>query len=442
MRTNLFRLAYVPLALATLVLTACGGGDSVDPANDEPAATGSTTPDDPTSAAPSETGDLTVPDNPDNGVTSDAILIGWLGDLTGPTASAQTPNHDGIQAYFDYVNSQGGVLGRELQLIAQDDQYNSETLVSNFKTLVDDRRVLALNHVGLTEVVFADVEAAGIPLVGPPQTIDQALENPYMFNLLAHYGDEADVAVARMVDRVGAAEDVTAVVVQLEVPSGDQWNAYVQAELEEIGAGYLGRITMNPGQPDANIVAVQLKQMVENDGLNYVAFHGAPAHAIQLLTAMSDQGVLLPVVGIHGLASNPVYLESPQDALDGVEGIHSFLPGNVDTPGTREMIEAVAGTEYEDDVVYLNFSDGWVDGMVIHQAILRAAEQSGALNRETLTAALRGTFDVGGITCPIDWTESNHSPCAAPFEWTGENLQPVAPFDEWADDIDGEYGLA
>lgn len=441
------RGATVVLAVLGVAMAACGGASGTSSngpsPSSVPAATGQAPSSAGTGSAQSALPDdsATVPDRPDDGVTAEAIRIGWMGDLTGPTASAQTPNRDGIQAYFDFVNGQGGVLGRQLDLIVEDDEFNAETIVSNFRKLVDDDRVLALNHVGQSEVVLDDVEAVGIPLVGPPQTIDQGLANPWVFHLLAHYGDEADVAVARMADRVGSMEDVRAAVVHLELPSGAEWDAYIQQELEERGGTYVGSLAVDPGQLEWSGIAVQLKQLVQDEDLNYVAFHGAPSHALALLTAMDDEGVALPVVGIHGLASNSVYQEGPTGALDGVEGIHSFLPGNVETPGTKEMVAAVEGTEYEDDVQYLNFSDGWVDGMVIHQAILKAAEASGEVTRDTLHDALQSTFDVGGITCPIDWTESNHSPCAAPFEWNGEALEPVAPFEEWADEIDGEYGV-
>lgn len=415
-----------------LAVTACGSEDAGEPSSTE------AQPDQATEASDTGSGDgadADVPNAPDDGVTEDSIRVGWMGDLTGPTASAQVANLAGIEAYFDQVNSEGGVLGRELELISKDDQYNADRIVSNFRSLADDERVLVLNHVGLSELVVDDLEATGLSLVGPPQSIDASLASDYAFHVLAHYADEADVAIARMESRIGAMEDVRAAVVQLEVPSGDQWNAYIEDKLTERGGTYLGRLTMDPANPDASVVGLELARLQEEEGLNYVAFHGAPATALQVLTAMSDQGLDLPMVGIHGLAAVSVYEEGPQDSLDGVEGVHSFLPGSMETPATEELRAAVEGTEHEDQLSHLNFTDGWVDGMIIRQAIERAAEDSGELTRATLHEALQGEFDVDGLTCPVDWTGSNYSPCAAPFEWTGDGLEPVEPFDAWADAI-------
>lgn len=46
----------------------------------------------------------TVPDDRSSGVTQDEILVGWMGDITGPTAGSQAGNLAGTRAYFDYVN--------------------------------------------------------------------------------------------------------------------------------------------------------------------------------------------------------------------------------------------------------------------------------------------------------------------------------------------------
>lgn len=77
---------------------------------------------------------MTVPDDPDAGVTAEQIRVGWMGDLTGPTAAAQTPNNQGTEAYFAKVNADGGVLGRELVLVSKDDQYSQETILQNFRS--------------------------------------------------------------------------------------------------------------------------------------------------------------------------------------------------------------------------------------------------------------------------------------------------------------------
>jgi ABC-type nitrate/sulfonate/bicarbonate transport system substrate-binding protein len=65
------------------------------------------------------------------------------------------------------------------------------------------------------------------------------------------------------------------------------------------------------------------------------------------------------------------------------------------------------------------------------------------VTRATLTKALQGKFDTMGISCDIDWTTSNHSPCGAPFTMdraTG-GMVPAGEFSDYAEFMDGVYGI-
>jgi ABC-type branched-subunit amino acid transport system substrate-binding protein len=58
------------------------------------------------------------------GVTDDTITIGAHFPLTGIAAPGYSEIPLGAQAYFDYVNANGGVNGRKIKYIARDDGYN------------------------------------------------------------------------------------------------------------------------------------------------------------------------------------------------------------------------------------------------------------------------------------------------------------------------------
>jgi branched-chain amino acid transport system substrate-binding protein len=56
----------------------------------------------------------------DPGVTPTTILLGATTPLTGPAAAYQSVAR-GANAYFQYVNSRGGVLGRKITYTYLDD---------------------------------------------------------------------------------------------------------------------------------------------------------------------------------------------------------------------------------------------------------------------------------------------------------------------------------
>jgi ABC-type branched-subunit amino acid transport system substrate-binding protein len=63
----------------------------------------------------------------DVGVTADSITVGNVSILTGPVPGLFAGAVNGVDAYFAYQNSQGGVFGRQLKMQASDDQFNCGT---------------------------------------------------------------------------------------------------------------------------------------------------------------------------------------------------------------------------------------------------------------------------------------------------------------------------
>ncbi|HYI75712.1 MAG TPA: ABC transporter substrate-binding protein [Gaiellaceae bacterium] len=84
----------------------------------------------------------------DPGVTPTTVLLGGTVPLTGEAAAFGTVA-PGAKAYFDHVNSMGGVNGRKIEYRYYDDAYNPALTVQQTRRLVESDRVFALfNSVG------------------------------------------------------------------------------------------------------------------------------------------------------------------------------------------------------------------------------------------------------------------------------------------------------
>jgi ABC-type branched-subunit amino acid transport system substrate-binding protein len=57
---------------------------------------------------------------PQTGLTSNSITLGTMADLTGPVPGIFQGAVDGAQAYAAYINSQGGVNGRQFKVVSKD----------------------------------------------------------------------------------------------------------------------------------------------------------------------------------------------------------------------------------------------------------------------------------------------------------------------------------
>jgi ABC-type branched-subunit amino acid transport system substrate-binding protein len=421
------RQLLAPLAALALVVGACGGDDDDD-------------------AGGAEGDGASVPDNEANGVTSDSIKIGWMGDMTGPTASAQAFNGHGLEAYVECLNEEGGVLGREIELIEEDDQYAAEQAAVNYTKLVQDDRVLAIVNMGGSHIstqLAPRVAQDGIVVFGLPQTIDAQLTGTQFFNNIAHYGDQADGAWVQIVEEVGDPESAVVGGISLEVPSGEEWAAYMEQTVEDGGGTYIDTVFMAPTATEATAQVTQLEQWIEDDGVNYLSLHGSPGSALVVLQSMADAGIEIPVVGIHGLAAISIWEQGPEAQTALAAGMHSFLPANNDIEASEDMTRCAEAAGYAGEELVINFAHGFANGYILEGALLAAGE-TGELTRESFSEALRSEmWETGGITCPVDWTERQHSPCVAPFSFNEENggMTPVNPFEFYAESIDGEYGI-
>lgn len=88
--------------------------------------------------------------------TSQAPLrIGAISSITGPAPFPESA--EAVRAYFDLVNAQGGVRGRKLQLVVEDDQGDPAIATRAARKLLDDVGVVA--HVGSASIVDCKANA-------------------------------------------------------------------------------------------------------------------------------------------------------------------------------------------------------------------------------------------------------------------------------------------
>jgi ABC-type branched-subunit amino acid transport system substrate-binding protein len=117
---------------------------------------------------------------PSPGVTSTTVTVGQVDDLTAPLPGLFKGAEDGTLAYFDYINSTGGVNGRMIKLDAQDSAYSDGTVANTTQAQIE--RDFAL--VG----GFSLDDAAEEPLVKAAHMPDIAYPlDPDLANLPASY---------------------------------------------------------------------------------------------------------------------------------------------------------------------------------------------------------------------------------------------------------------
>jgi branched-chain amino acid transport system substrate-binding protein len=119
--------------------------------------------------------------------TTGDILVGFYGSLTGDGASFGQSSREGAELAVDELNAAGGVLGRRLRLLVEDDQSKPEEASNAVTKLITQDRVVAV----IGEVASRRTLAAApiaqryqIPMITPASTNEKVTEvGDYVFRV-------------------------------------------------------------------------------------------------------------------------------------------------------------------------------------------------------------------------------------------------------------------
>ena len=114
-----------------------------------------------------------------------AIVIGEVGSMTGTEATFGTSSDRGIQLATKEVNAAGGIKGRQVQVIALDDEGKPEEAATAATRLISSEHVTALlGEVASTRSLFMapKAQAARVPMVSPSSTNERVTQvGDYIF---------------------------------------------------------------------------------------------------------------------------------------------------------------------------------------------------------------------------------------------------------------------
>ena len=104
------------------------------------------------------------------GVTDSKILIGQTAGFTGPAGEQVKEMTQGAKLYIDAVNQAGGVYGRRIELISEDDGFDANASKKHAHALLADKQVFALflpRGTPNTEAIMTEARPLGVPVVAP-----------------------------------------------------------------------------------------------------------------------------------------------------------------------------------------------------------------------------------------------------------------------------------
>jgi branched-chain amino acid transport system substrate-binding protein len=243
---------------------------------------------------------------------ADPIKIGMVAPLTGPIADAGRYGVQGAKLAVEEVNKAGGVLGRQFELVIEDDQSLNPSTVLAFTKLADDKDIVAfLGPTRSTQIqsIAPSVKQAGRPvMIGGTDPSLTLAGNPWLFRfrpndtytarVMSDYGlnklGKKKWAIVHATDAFGTTaknlfsdalknQGVTPVMVEGQPNNSPDYTAVALA-VKQSGADVLA--TFITFEPDVAIFARQLRQL----GVNIV-WLGSPS--ITTTTARKLAGATL-----------------------------------------------------------------------------------------------------------------------------------------------------
>jgi branched-chain amino acid transport system substrate-binding protein len=142
------------------------------------------------------------------GVTKDEIVLGIHTDLSSVAATFGVPSSNAIRMRVDEINAAGGIHGRKIRLVVEDNQYQVPRAVQVANKLINSDKVFAIIGAAGTPMNNAVLPAqlkAGVPNLFPISWARGMGEpvHPLKFGIYTSYPDQIRGAVKHMVEKNG-----------------------------------------------------------------------------------------------------------------------------------------------------------------------------------------------------------------------------------------------
>lgn len=350
----------------------------------------------------------TAQDSPADGVYKDRIDWGLLMDMSGPTSASQGVWVNGFQDYMRKINEAGGINGRKINVLAEDNRFNPATDKIAFEKLVGQTPVIAISGMGSSgsQVALAPTIKAGkVPIVGT-YTATKALSEPVtpmVYNGFCGYKQMAQAGVGYYVDtlKLKAPKVVT---LAIESAGGKEYHDYVAEAVGKLG-GTATHITMKVTAVDATPQVLEIMAQKPD----FITIYGVSNTAILTMKGLQQYGVKTPAFGITYLGAPAIFSAMGEQAGANYNFISCFTPGGADqSPGNREMsayADKIGRSAMKEDI---NYVSGWITGQMAAESLAKlGAAPTRAKLVETLSKGF--TVDSKGLAAPIVYTPTNNT---------------------------------
>ena len=307
---------------------------------------------------------------------ADTIKIGWLGPLTGGVAQYGEAVKSGVDLYIEQLNAAGGINGKQVELVAYDEEGDAAKAIAGYSSLMDAGVVAIVGSVTTAPTIAVVSEAFydNTPMITASATAIGVTYNEESDQVYSNMFRSCFIDSFQGVTMAGFAQEVLgASTAAVLYDNGDTYSTgvyeYFAKQCEEIGLNVVAVESYASGSVDfsgqlTNIAAANPDVLFLPVYYNDVALIAAQA---------ADAGITATMLGVDGWSS---VLDSVSDpAL--VDG--AYYCSGYSVEDTRDLVVnflADYSAKYDGAVSNMFGAQGYDAAWILCNAIA-AAEESG-----------------------------------------------------------------
>lgn len=297
------------------------------------------------------------------------IKIGSYGPLSGP-AAAWGVMLRGMEAYFDFVNAEGGVHGRKLAFVYRDDQYNPAKTPLAVRDLVEREGVFAIvggigtangravaDYLAEREVPFFTPASGASLFTEPPR--------PNIYSVYPRYDTEGRIIGRHLAASLGL---LRVAVLRQDDDFGAQGAAGLAAGLAAHGGELILEVSCLASDVD---VSGQVSRIIAARPDALVLFT-APRQAVLAVQRLHARGAKPQIVTSFVLSDAVMFELAGADVWEGTLTSSARVLANSDDPAAVQYRDVLA--RFGPELPVGNFT---VSGFAFAQPFVEALERAG-----------------------------------------------------------------
>ena len=266
-------------------------------------------------------------------ITTDhaTVNIGFFGDLTGPTFNFGLSAKNGVLMAADEINQAGGINGRPIDIVIEDDKGSPEEAAQVTGKLIDRYKVVAIIGAGASGNSLAaapKAQSARVPLIAPSSTNPAVTQvGDYIFRACFIDAFQGEVMAKFAVNTLNAKR--AAIMLDFNSPYSRGLTDFFEFSFAKLGGEIVVKQSYSQGDPDYRGQLSAIK--AANPDVIYIpGYYGDVA----IIAKQARQlGLTVPLLGADGWDA-PELWELGGDALNG-----SYISNHYSADDPSETIQ-------------------------------------------------------------------------------------------------------